>query len=59
MVAIDISWIPDFADWVTFKDQRQKNGNVEGQIAPNQSMTGPVDQTGLHGCEDTYQLEEQ
>lgn len=52
---------PDFPDWpdsVAPEDNREENGNVKSQVTPDQNMTGPIDVSGLRGCEDAYLLEE-
>lgn len=52
-----IKQVPDFVDWMALKNNRKQNGEVKGQVAPDQSVTGPVDGSRLHRCEDMYELE--
>ena len=50
--------IPGFPHGIALKEDRQEGGNVKGQVAPNQNVTGPIDASGLFRCENTYQLQE-
>lgn len=51
--------IPNFPDWMTLKDEREENGTIENQVAPDQNMECPIESSRFHGCEDADQLEEQ
>ena len=54
-----IEEIPDFVNGMALKDDHKQNAQVKSQVAPYQSVAGPVDGSGLHGREDVYELEEQ
>ena len=42
---------------MALEDYGEQDGDVKGQITPDQGVTGPVDGPRLHGCKDAYQLE--
>ena len=49
-----IQIIPDFVDWMAFEHYCEQDGDVKGQITPDQGVTGPVDGPRLHRCKDAY-----
>lgn len=53
-----VRWTPAFPDSVALEDHRDENGNIESQVAPDQTVKGPVYRPRLRGRENMYQLEE-
>lgn len=51
--------VPSLAYGMAFEEKCEKDGYVESQVAPNQSVAGPVNSSSFHRRKDPYELEDQ